>query len=313
MTNKPVILCIDDEEDIRTMITDTLAEYGYLVIGISSGEDALVYLENEGGADLILLDLMMPGLSGLEVLQLLKVNPQTCDIPVIMITADGQLSEKRDAFSLGAGDYLVKPFEPEELVMRMESQLRIRDAVLAEKNAAYQMKTLRDQFQEFFESFPDAILIIENGIVTSCNEAATSLFQMRREDLIGLPPEQFSPDIQPDGRDSHTAAGFYIRKCVAEGRTRFEWVHLRGDETEIFTEVSLAVLPGDEDRLLATFRDISERRTAETALRESEEKFQSLVSNLPGLTYRCRNDADWTMLYMSDIIDQLSLELVKLI
>ncbi|MDD5692759.1 MAG: response regulator transcription factor [Candidatus Omnitrophica bacterium] len=117
------ILIVEDEKDIIKMLDYNLKKEGFKVIDARDGEDALDLAVREF-PDLILLDLMLPGIDGLEVCKALKKETKTASIPIIMLTAKGQESDKVVGLELGADDYITKPFSPRELVARIKAVLR---------------------------------------------------------------------------------------------------------------------------------------------------------------------------------------------
>ena len=120
---KETILIVEDERDIVKMLDYNLKKEGYKILVTHDGEDALD-AANTKHPDLILLDLMLPGLDGLEVCKQLKLERKTASIPVIMLTAKAQESDKIVGLELGADDYVVKPFSPRELIARIKAVLR---------------------------------------------------------------------------------------------------------------------------------------------------------------------------------------------
>ncbi|MCX7919685.1 MAG: response regulator transcription factor [bacterium] len=120
---KPKILVVDDEKDIVELIRYNLEKEGYRVISANDGTGALKLAEKEV-PNLIVLDLMLPELDGLEVCKLLKRNVQTASIPILMVTAKSTETDKVVGLELGADDYVTKPFSPRELVARIKAILR---------------------------------------------------------------------------------------------------------------------------------------------------------------------------------------------
>ncbi len=117
------ILIVEDEEPIRILLSYNLESEGYRVRATAEGED-VQHLVAEERPDLILLDWMLPGISGIEVCRLLRTRPETRDIPVIMLTARGEEGERVRGLATGADDYMVKPFSVPELLARIRSILR---------------------------------------------------------------------------------------------------------------------------------------------------------------------------------------------
>ena len=120
---KESILIVDDEEDVLELLRYNLDKNGYKVETAVSGEQAL-RKANSKRPDLIVLDLMLPGIDGLEVCKLLKNGPKTEHIPIIMLTAKGEEVDIVTGLELGADDYVTKPFSPKVLVARVRRILR---------------------------------------------------------------------------------------------------------------------------------------------------------------------------------------------
>ena len=117
------ILVVDDEPEIVALVTYHLAKTGYRVATAASGQDALDMARRDRPS-LIVLDLMLPGISGLEVLEQLRSDEATRDLAVLMLTARREEPDRIKGLSLGADDYLTKPFSPQELVLRVGAILR---------------------------------------------------------------------------------------------------------------------------------------------------------------------------------------------
>ena len=117
------ILVVEDEEDILELIAYNLKGDGYSVIEASSGEKALDQVSSHN-PDLILLDLMLPTIDGLEVCKRLKGHATTRDVPIIIVSAKGEEADVVTGLELGADDYVPKPFRPRELIARVKAVLR---------------------------------------------------------------------------------------------------------------------------------------------------------------------------------------------
>jgi signal transduction histidine kinase len=119
-----LILIVDDTPTNLDVISEALSDAGYTVAIATSGERALKQLERRS-PDLILLDVMMPGIDGFETCQRLKANPKTCDIPVIFMTALSDADSKIKGFEVGAVDYITKPFQEREVLARVKTHLQL--------------------------------------------------------------------------------------------------------------------------------------------------------------------------------------------
>ena len=117
------VLVVEDDPDIAELVARYLEKAGYTTARVSSGRDALDAVRAKA-PDLIVLDVMLPHLDGLEVCRLLRANDHTASIPIIMLTARADESERIVGLEIGADDYLAKPFSPNELVARVRALLR---------------------------------------------------------------------------------------------------------------------------------------------------------------------------------------------
>jgi len=119
----PRILVVEDDLDIADLIAHYLAGAGHTVDRLTSGRDVLPRLRDTP-ADLVILDIMLPGMDGLQVCGAMRADPQTAAVPVIMLTARGEEADRISGLERGADDYVTKPFSPKELAARVAALLR---------------------------------------------------------------------------------------------------------------------------------------------------------------------------------------------
>jgi DNA-binding response OmpR family regulator len=158
------VLIVDDEEDTRQFLIDFLKELGHDTIAVSSGREAIEAARHES-PDVILLDVMMPELSGLEVCQVLKEEPETRDIPIIFVTAKAGINDQVMGLHVGAHDYINKPYRITELATRL--------------NAAVRVKRLQDELKTVTSK-------IEEDIVPSLEAASESLRELLKRRFSGI-------------------------------------------------------------------------------------------------------------------------------
>jgi phosphate regulon transcriptional regulator PhoB len=120
---KATILVVDDEKDILELVSYNLQKEGFHIETSQNGEDALDKIRSDR-FDLLILDLMLPGIQGMELCKVLKSDNQTASIPIIMLTAKSEEFDKVLGLEMGADDYITKPFSPRELVARVNAVLR---------------------------------------------------------------------------------------------------------------------------------------------------------------------------------------------
>ena len=117
------ILVVDDEADLIELVSYNLKKEGFIVDSASDGETALTKIR-KGKYGLLILDLMLPGIQGMELCRILRNDPKTSVLPIIMLTAKGEEVDKILGLEMGADDYMAKPFSPRELVARVKAVLR---------------------------------------------------------------------------------------------------------------------------------------------------------------------------------------------
>lgn len=120
---KPSVLVVDDEADLVELVLYNLAKEGFAVESASEGGEALSKIRTQE-YDLIILDLMLPGIQGIELCRIIRKDPKTARLPIIMLTAKGEEVDKILGLEMGADDYMTKPFSPRELVARVKAVLR---------------------------------------------------------------------------------------------------------------------------------------------------------------------------------------------
>ena len=122
MTEKKRVLVVDDEPHIVKLVKLSLGDKNYDIVGVTSGKEAISYVK-DNTPDILVLDLMMPGVNGYEVCQSVRENPKTKGIPIIILSAKSQMLDKLNAIDVGADDYMCKPFDPDELARRIKLNL----------------------------------------------------------------------------------------------------------------------------------------------------------------------------------------------
>jgi phosphate regulon transcriptional regulator PhoB len=143
------ILVVEDEPDIRKLVQYNLAQDHFKVLEAEDGEQALKILKRDK-PNLVILDLMLPGLSGLEICRALRQHPETARLPILMLTAKAGEADKIIGLEMGADDYLTKPFSPREMIARVRALLRRADsAVPADTTRVYERGPLKIDFATY--------------------------------------------------------------------------------------------------------------------------------------------------------------------
>ncbi|GAB4434505.1 MAG: hypothetical protein Kow0031_16250 [Anaerolineae bacterium] len=253
MNDTPQILVVDDETDLLSFITKLLGVANYHVSSAATGEDALIMLEENPDFDVILLDIMMPGLDGFEVLEIVKSNPKTRHIKVIMLSANSTVNSKVRAFSLGAADYLVKPFDQGELIARIEMQLELAKShqLLAESEAKY---------RAIIDRAYDTIMVLADFRCIFVNQSVEMLLGYSKEAFIGISFEELFPqEYLPELLDR------YRRRVAGEEVLSVyttEMLHHDGHRVPVEISATTTQFAG-QNAPLVVVRDFSERRQAQ--------------------------------------------------
>lgn len=194
------ILVVDDEPQNRKLLEAMLQPEGYLTLSAANGADALARIA-EHAPDLILLDIMMPGMDGYQVAKTLKADPATANIPIIMVTALDDPSTRLAGLNAGAEDFLTKPVDRAELWLRVRNLLRLKalaDLLLEHSQLLEQQVQARtvelQLFRNAMDTTGDAITLINRTTMQfiEVNQTACNMFGYTREELLQQSPPQLS-------------------------------------------------------------------------------------------------------------------------
>ena len=195
------ILVIEDEEDLQRVLDYNLRQAGHDVVGVKRGDEGL-RIARESKPDLVLLDLMLPDISGTEICKALKDTGSTRGIPVIMLTARGEEIDRVVGFELGADDYVVKPFSVREVVLRVRGILRRVEhggALIVDEDAHRARVGSRTVGLTPLEV--SVLVALRDGVVWSREELIVRAWRDRRADLevVDSAVKRLRPKLEPLG------------------------------------------------------------------------------------------------------------------
>ncbi|MBD3242126.1 MAG: response regulator, partial [Chitinivibrionales bacterium] len=219
------VLVVDDEPVNLQVAVNQLTAAGYGVRTCDNGEAALKHIDCRPTPDLVLLDLMMPGMSGYEVCERARSRFGQAELPIIIVTARNRISDLVRGFSAGANDYIAKPYSRDELLARVRTQLqlktafaaldenhRLREELQRRVRREQHLRMLQRRLAEALDKVPLSVCAIdESGVVLFANEPAGNLLGKSPRLLSGTPVDSLITPVSPDG----PAAEPLSSRCVA--------------------------------------------------------------------------------------------------
>lgn len=284
------ILIVDDDLSSLRLLTEILTERGYVVHPTSCGEMALRFVESSL-PDLILLDIKMPGLNGFEVCRRLKADDRTLAIPVIFITGLGDLADKVKGFQAGGVDYLTKPLQLEEVLVRVQTHLtlhalrnelsrqnsQLQQEISERRRAAEAVRQQLNFQQTMMDTIPSPIFYKDRqGRYLGCNAAFESYIGRPRAEVIGRTVYDIAPKELADLYHEADQALFQtpgVQRYEAQVR------YADGSFHEVFfTKGTFTDLDGNVAGLVGVMLDITERRRVEQELERYHDHLEDLVA-----------------------------------
>jgi PAS domain S-box-containing protein len=290
-SNKGVILIVDDNPDNLELLFFFLSDSDFTVLLARDGKSAIEKVES-AQPDLILLDVMMPGIDGFETCRRLKANESSKDIPVIFMTALSETVDKLRGFNLGAVDYLTKPIQEEELKARVTTHITLRNLnrSLLEQNLRLEQEIRkRQQKEDELRLSNQAIAASSNGIVIAdardpdlpiiyINPAFERMTGYSAQEIIGRNCRFLQ------GPDKNQPALNELRSALRGGRDcKVVLSNYRKDGTRFWNELSISPIydgAGNLTHFVGIQMDITERKQAQEALREQQEQTEKLLLNI---------------------------------
>jgi len=312
MDKKPKILVVDDEGVSRTLIKNTLKSQNFDVIEALSGEEALTRLKDDSEIDVILLDIVMPGIDGFEVLNTIKSNPDMESIKVIMLTATAGVKERVRAFSGGASDFLTKPFKREEIIYKIETQLALKqtDEDLKQvkgRNGGAEEKLVESEakLRTIYEAISDGINVTDlKGNITDVNEASLHTFgYTKKEEIIGR------NTIDLVAEKDHQKLKDHMAMTLKTGQgCRKEYTFLDNNKKEFTGEKNTVLIKssvGNPMGFVNIIRGITDRKQKVEEIKQKDEELQVKDEDLEQKVNERTQKIEKLLQYKDEFINQL--------
>ena len=275
--SSPRILLADDNADMRDYVKRLLSQQ----YEVESVADGLAALDSARGRvpDLVLTDVMMPGLDGFGLLQELRADPQTRKVPIILLSARAGEEARVEGLEAGADDYLIKPFSARELLARVEAALKMarlrEEAMQREQGLRIEAEVAKAHLETVLAGIQDQFYVLDWAWrYTFVNNRVAEVVGIQKEELLGRIIWEVFPDV--------VKSEFYTQLHQAKAQqtvVRFEYFYSpwqRWFENRVY--------PFAEGVSIFT-TDISDRKQTEKALRESEEQFRNMADNAPFMVW----------------------------
>lgn len=268
LKSEPPLLLVDDDHASLQVLVATLEGCGYRLLVANSGANALQILDRVQPA-LILLDVLMPEMDGFEVCRRLKDNPALASIPVIFLSALEHTSDKVRGLQLGAVDFITKPYQPDEVIARVGTQVKL---ARLKRELVVTNRQLQATNRHILEAMGEGLLAIgPRGVVRYANPAVEQLTGWRKQDIEGLKYQQLGlfadekPFIRSVGEVLAGGGGHRVRDC-----------HFRHRDCGLI-EVECSLSPLEDaagSGAVLMFKDITARKQAEREVRAAHQELE---------------------------------------
>ena len=284
--NRPRILVVKDDRQVLNLLVDLLEPEGYKVIPAESARRALE-LTSTFLADLIISDVVMPEMNGLELCQRLKTNPATASIPVIMVSAvRKEEAALIEGYSAGADDYVEIPFRNEELLIKVARLIERHRAQKALQKSAKEYRLL-------FKANPCPMWLCDQQTLQflAVNDAAVKHYGYSREEFLAMTIKDIRPEEEVADLIEH------VTTTMSPHADAGVWRHRRKDGTVIDVDVAWHKVEfSGRAAYFVLANDVTEKKRSETALIESEQRYREIFDNANDLIYTHDLDGNFTSL-----------------
>ncbi|MCI5219753.1 MAG: PAS domain S-box protein [Candidatus Electrothrix sp. LOE2] len=275
---KDIILIVDDQPINLKILLSFLQEQDFELRVLQSGVQALALLR-ETVPDIILLDVMMPGLNGFETCRKIKADERLVDIPIIFMTALDTVQDKVTGFKAGGVDYITKPFQQTEVLIRINTHINLRKKALKLKETQEELLHQKNKLEALINSIPDPIYIkdVENTYI-GCNRAFEEVAGRPEQEIVGKKDHAvFSAEVA-------ASFGTKDQKMLSSGTAqRIEELIIAPDGEHLFFDIRKTPYIGSDGKLLGLIgicRNINELKQAQQQAEEERERLSVTLQSI---------------------------------
>ncbi len=294
------VLIIDDNPLDLSLLTNMVRQSSELeVVAMGSSSEALRWCKSNE-VDLVIVDCLMPAPNGLEFVYLFRKIRGNADIPIVMVTASEEREVKYQALEIGVNFFVRKPIDSIEFYVIINNAISMRLNQKRVYERERQLAESEEKFRLLTDKLPNMVAIIKERKVIYANEKLVNTLGISKEDLYRKDiQETVKRFIAPTSMETVNSMVEMINAGADIIPQELQIVIPDGSLLNILVSVSWFQY-GGQQAVMCIATDITKLKESERIIRESQRRLSTLINNLPGIAYRCKNDLNWTMEYISE-------------
>jgi diguanylate cyclase (GGDEF)-like protein/PAS domain S-box-containing protein len=294
------VLIIDDNPLDLSLLTNMVRQSSELeVVAMGSSSEALRWCKSNE-VDLVIVDCLMPAPNGLEFVYLFRKIRGNADIPIVMVTASEEREVKYQALEIGVNFFVRKPIDSIEFYVIINNAISMRLNQKRVYERERQLAESEEKFRLLTDKLPNMVAIIKKRKVIYANEKLVNTLGISKEDLYRKDiQETVKRFIAPTSMETVNSMVEMINAGADIIPQELQIVIPDGSLLNILVSVSWFQY-GGQQAVMCIATDITKLKESERIIRESQRRLSTLINNLPGIAYRCKNDLNWTMEYISE-------------
>ncbi|MFQ3574284.1 MAG: diguanylate cyclase [Thermodesulfovibrionales bacterium] len=294
------VLIVDDNLFDLSYLTNIIKQASECeIVQFSSSSEALKWA-NANYFDILIIDCIMPQPNGIEFVYNMKKQKKNELVPIIMTTISEETEIKYQALQIGVNFFIKKPIDHIEFLVTFNNAITMRENFNALKKREIQLAKSEEKFRILAEKLPSFVIILKHSRIVYANPSAERILGIDNHSLTSISFRAFIKKV---------VSSRYLEKAIYLMRLIMEGIELKSEEIEIISNsgqritVILStskILFEEEKGTICIATDITQQKSVELRAIESERRLATLINNLQGIVFRCKNDEYWTMEYISN-------------